>query len=61
MSNEIIQKQPGSLAAPNSKQAIQQEAEKIYNIDMINEFHAPTSQILISSGLPGCRVILLPL
>ena len=53
MSNEIIQKQPGTLANPEAKPTIQQEAGKIYNIDRIGEFHAHTSQILISSGLPG--------
>lgn len=53
MSNEIIQKQPSALADPDAKPAIRQEAEKIYNIDQIGEFHSHTSQILISSGLPG--------
>lgn len=54
MSNEIIPKQPGALADP-SQPSVRQEAEKIYNIDRIGEFHAHTSQIVFSSGLPGKR------
>lgn len=32
---------------------IHQDAEKIFNIEKVEEFHSHTSQILISSGLPG--------
>ena len=52
MSNEIVPKNP-SLPSVSSSASIQQDAEKIYNIDNIQAFHNHTSQILISTGLPG--------
>lgn len=45
MSKDLIQRTPGELAAP-------QQAEKIYNVDNIQNFHH-TSQFFMMGGLPG--------
>ena len=45
MSNDLIQKPPAELASP-------QRAEKIYNVDTIQNFHH-TSQFFMMGGLPG--------
>ena len=45
MSKDLIQRTPSELAAP-------QQAEKIYNVDNIQNFHH-TSQFFMMGGLPG--------
>lgn len=45
MSKDLILKNQGELATP-------QQAEKIYNVDNIQNFHH-TSQIFVMGGLPG--------
>lgn len=49
MSDELIRRDP-SLPSTNT---LQQEAEKIYNIDNIQSFHNHTNQIFVTTGLPG--------
>lgn len=53
MSNEIIKKQPDALTDISQFTTLQQNANKIYNVEKVQEFHSHTSQILIATGLPG--------